>query len=140
MKIHRSAGIVPYFKNNAGIYYLLLQYAAGHWDFPKGHLEQEETNEHAAVRELQEETGLVLVPDPDFKESFSYFFIDHQGNNAEKTVVFFIASSHTQDIVLSPEHQSYEWLPLPQALERLTYKNAQNLLQKINHFLCSSSL
>ena len=39
---------------------LLLQYPQGHWSFPKGHIEEGETNHHAtASRELAEETGIV---------------------------------------------------------------------------------
>ncbi|ADV68190.1 NUDIX hydrolase [Deinococcus maricopensis] len=37
---------------------LLVQYANGGWTFPKGHLERGETPEQAAVREVEEETGV----------------------------------------------------------------------------------
>ena len=37
---------------------LLLHYTSGHWDFPKGNIETNETELEAATRELQEETGI----------------------------------------------------------------------------------
>ena len=41
--------------------FLLVQHQAGHWGFPKGHLEPGETPVQAAGRELAEETGLRRV-------------------------------------------------------------------------------
>ena len=39
---------------------LLLQYPQGHWDFPKGHVEQGDVDyKSTAARELAEETGIV---------------------------------------------------------------------------------
>ena len=58
MKAVQSAGIVVYYQENKHIEYLVLQYAAGHWDFEKGHIETGETKEEAAKRELMEEAGL----------------------------------------------------------------------------------
>ena len=45
MKYEKSAGIVTYYfdiKNGNEVEYLLLCYAAGHWDFPKGIVEESE--------------------------------------------------------------------------------------------------
>ena len=39
---------------------LLLHYTSGHWDYPKGNIETNETELEAATRELQEETGITL--------------------------------------------------------------------------------
>ena len=38
---------------------MLLQYPQGHWDLPKGHVEEnDESKQHTASRELVEETGI----------------------------------------------------------------------------------
>ncbi len=37
---------------------LMVRYKSGAWAFPKGHLERGETPEQAALREVQEETGV----------------------------------------------------------------------------------
>jgi 8-oxo-dGTP pyrophosphatase MutT (NUDIX family) len=59
----RSAGAVIFsFDSVLGkIEYLLLNYAAGHWDFPKGNIENGEDEIQTARREIQEETGICDV-------------------------------------------------------------------------------
>ena len=56
---------------------LLLQHSdkkkQGHWDFPKGHVEDGETELQTALRELAEETGITDVEVfPDFNHKISY--------------------------------------------------------------------
>lgn len=41
-----------------GLQVLLVRYHSGTWTFPKGHLEAGETSAQAALREVQEETGV----------------------------------------------------------------------------------
>ena len=38
--------------------FLLIQQKAGHYGFPKGHVEKNETEVETAIREIKEETGL----------------------------------------------------------------------------------
>ena len=54
VKYEKSCGIVVL--NNNKI--LLLHYPSGHWDFPKGHVDGNETEQETAVRELVEETAI----------------------------------------------------------------------------------
>lgn len=136
MKKLISAGIVTYYESHGKIEYLLLHYPAGHWDFPKGKLEKGESNQEAAVRELAEETGIKEVSIiPGFEESFSYFFADYDGQRAHKTVNYFIGKVKDKKVTLSFEHQGYTWLPYEAALEKLTYENAKELLEKVQKFL-----
>ena len=57
VKTHTSAGIVPYLIENNELKFLLLKSSLG-WEFPKGHLEEGETNQQAAIREAKEEAGI----------------------------------------------------------------------------------
>ena len=50
-----SAGVVLFRQMKDYREYLLLHYPSGHFDFPKGHLEEDETEREAAFRELEEE-------------------------------------------------------------------------------------
>lgn len=115
--------------------YLLLLYDAGHWDFPKGHIEKDESSEQAALRELKEETGIsdaeIL---PGFAENIHYFF-KKEGKLISKEVVFFVATTKTSAVKLSFEHKDFIWLPFNDALAKLTYKTAKEVIQKAEAFL-----
>jgi ADP-ribose pyrophosphatase len=57
--MERSAGGVVYYDAGGdGPVYLLMSNRKGYWEFPKGHVDQGETEEEAAIREVREETGL----------------------------------------------------------------------------------
>lgn len=141
MKKEFSAGIVVFYEvpieGNTRRDYLILHYRKGHWDLPKGKLEGNETNMQAAIRELKEETGLEVEIFPKFEQSLSYIFKDFDGILTNKEVTFFVGRSKTQDVMLSPEHISYKWLPLRDALKEVTYANAQQLLSMADHFISS---
>ena len=130
----KSCGAVVYSKNMV-LNYLLLQYEAGHWDFVKGNVEQGETEKETTVRELREETGIIDGKFIEgFKETIAYFY-KRQGATIRKEVVFFLMETNTSKIELSYEHIGFDWLTYGQAMERLTFKNARDVLLKANDFL-----
>lgn len=134
LKKELSAGCVVYKKDDPAKY-LLLHYEAGHWDFPKGHVEANESEEQAALRELKEETGIEdskLIPH--FKESISYYY-KQQGQTIFKEVVFFLAESPSDKVTLSSEHIGFAWLSYENAMKKLTHKNAKDVLEKAGKFL-----
>lgn len=135
MKLLFSAGIVIYFIRKDKREYLLLHYAKGHWDFPKGKIEKDETKEQAALRELKEEAGLLASIHEKFEYSFDYLFQDKEGDLAKKKVSFFVGRSRSKQVSLSHEHTDYVWLELDDALQKLTYENAKTLLKKADAFL-----
>ena len=130
-----SAGVVL-FRISPRREYLLLDYGA-HWDFPKGHIEAGEDPETTAARELQEETGIRDARFiSGFKESMRYSY-RKAGEGMLKVVIYFLAESPTGTVTLSSEHSGYLWLPYEEALKRLTFKNARELLAKAHAFLDS---
>lgn len=140
MKKICSAGVVTYRILDGVREYLLLHYLGGHWDFPKGKMEPGETKQETALRELKEETGLVVALNPDFEQSFSYTFRDKDKQIADKTVYFFIGQSEGQKVRISEEHQLYSWLDYDQAMYRLTYENARKILEKVEAFLNKNNI
>lgn len=134
MKLFFSAGIILFRTKNKIQEYLLLHYPHGHWDLAKGKIEQGESKEQAAVRELKEETGLQATMFDGFCEQYHYFF-KQDGDLIKKTVYFFIGEALSDDVTLSDEHIGYTWLPFEQALERLSFENTQVVLEKAEHFL-----
>ena len=152
--MEQSAGAVIFHKNNqtGTIEYLLLHYPKlvpreerkgpripGHWDFPKGHVEEGETEQETASREIAEETGITQLSFlPEFQERIRYMFMK-EGKRTRKEVVFFLAQTQQADIILSHEHLGFLWLPFEQAIKKITYKNARIILQKAHNFLTSHS-
>jgi 8-oxo-dGTP pyrophosphatase MutT (NUDIX family) len=130
----KSCGAVV-FKRGSEICFLLLRYEAGHWDFVKGNVEANEGEKDTVMRELGEETGITGAHFVDgFRVRIEYFY-RRQGETIRKEVVFFLVESETSSIKLSFEHVDYAWLNYQQAAERLTFKNAKDVLMKANAFL-----
>jgi bis(5'-nucleosidyl)-tetraphosphatase len=124
----RSAGVVVFREGpDVGRLFLLLDYGS-HWDYPKGHVEENETDRDAALRELAEETGIRDVRlVEDFRKEITYFFRSPKGQLVRKTVVFFLASTDAREVLLSDEHVGYAWLTPEEASKRLTYPTARDV-------------
>ncbi|MEM1993897.1 MAG: bis(5'-nucleosyl)-tetraphosphatase [Nitrososphaerales archaeon] len=131
----KSAGAIIIYKSDNNVEYLILHYPAGHWDFPKGNIEKGESDFDAAIREITEETGLTdLKFINGFKKTIQYYY--KKGDQlVKKSVTFYLAEANTKDIKLSFEHQGYIWLPIDEALAKVTYQNAKNVLKEAHRFL-----
>ncbi|MCS7133303.1 MAG: bis(5'-nucleosyl)-tetraphosphatase [Candidatus Caldarchaeum sp.] len=131
----RSAGAVVYHRGENSIEYLLLKYGAGHWDFPKGHIEKNESEIQAVLREVREETGINDLSIIDgFRKVISYMFMK-EGRLVRKEVVFYLGEASDKTVTLSPEHLDYVWLNVEKALEKLTFKTAKETLVEADNFL-----
>ncbi len=141
MPFEKSAGAIIYRKEGNKVYYLLLYYPSslrsdrGYWEFSKGHVEAGESDQEAAVREIQEETGLRdLIFDPKFKKIIKYFF-RVENKNVFKMVIFYLAQTNTSNIILSSEHSDSKWAEFDEAISFLKFKNSKQLLTAANDFL-----
>jgi 8-oxo-dGTP pyrophosphatase MutT (NUDIX family) len=134
----RSAGFVVFTEREDGKrLYLLLHYPSGHWDFPKGHVEEGESEIRAALRELREETGLTDVEVVfGFRKEISYFFTE-AGERVLKTVVYYLCRSKTTEIKLSYEHKGYEWLHYEAALSKIKFRTSKEVLEAAEKFLAA---
>jgi 8-oxo-dGTP pyrophosphatase MutT (NUDIX family) len=132
-----SAGVVVYRIGEDNVRtYLLLQYPGKYWDFPKGKLEANEKWSEAALREVEEETGLKVILEKEFEHSYMYTFNDFRGNKVEKTVLFFIGTVISQsDVTLSYEHIDYLWLTFEQARIQIHFETVRELLTQVEVFL-----
>lgn len=137
-KKERSAGVVVFRmdETSAQRAYLLLDYGR-YWDFPKGHVEIGEDDRTAAMRELHEETGISQIEwIDDFKREIRYFF-RKQESLIDKTVVFFLARTAETKVTISHEHVTGGFFPFPDAIQRLRYPNARELLRRVEQKLSS---
>ena len=132
----KSCGAVLFKRQRDGsLKYALLHHEAGHWDFPKGHQEKNETEERASEREIREETGIDDIEIVNgFKEGVRYFFKKGE-ETVYKEVIFFLARTMTEKINLSSEHTGYAWVSYEHACKKLTYNTSKDLLKKADDFL-----
>jgi 8-oxo-dGTP pyrophosphatase MutT (NUDIX family) len=138
MLLERSAGAVVFsIKYSGNVFFLLLRYSAGHWDFPKGNIEDGEDEVQAACREIREETGIENVVFLEgFNKKVEYNYRRHR-NVIHKEVVFFLAKTDSQRVILSNEHIAYSWTAFDSALAKLTYMTAKDILVKAQDYLKS---
>ncbi len=135
MREEKSYGAIVFREEKGERLYLLLHYAKGHWGFPKGRVEKNETEIATFRRELEEETSLTqLELIPGYREKVSYYFRE-KGELIYKHVVFFLAKTSQEKISLSFEHKAFEWLPYNESLKRLTFDNTRKILEKAEKIL-----
>ncbi len=127
-----SAGAITFKKADGQILYLVIRDFHGNYGFPKGHLEQGEGLEEAALREIFEETGISVKLHPSFCEKLTYVM----PNGIEKTAVYFLGEYEKQ----TPHRQEEEvetilLLPYEEAERILTFENMKEVLRKADRFL-----
>ena len=128
----KSCGAIIYRYHNKELEFLLLQQLAGHWSFPKGHVENQETETETAVREIKEETGLDVQLDTRFREVITY---PVRGGHI-KDVVYFVGKvigGHEQAQV--GEVQKLAWLSSKEALEKITFANTKWVFEQAVKYL-----
>ena len=132
-----SCGFVLFRQLEEKRYFLLMHYKAGHWDFPKGHIEKEEEEEETARRELEEETGITRVAVlPGFKYEYEYEFgtrSSHGGRS--KLVTFMLARTDEHEVRVSHEHKGARWVPYSRGIHMVTFENAKRMLASAEEFL-----
>jgi ADP-ribose pyrophosphatase YjhB (NUDIX family) len=131
-KCEQSYGVIPVRKEGGEWKVLLIdQYGLQgdtFWGFPKGHPEPGETGEETALRELREETALIVerfLPDT-FTQEYSFVFEDAQ---IEKQVTYYVGIVAEGDpFVEEDEVKEAGWFTAAEALERLTFQRTKEIL------------
>ena len=106
MMLHeKSCGAIVYRKYHGNTEILLIKHInSGHWSFPKGHVEGDETEEETAKREIMEETGIDVNLDTTFREIVSY----SPRKDTQKIVVYFIGKAKTTAYTPQEEEKTGE--------------------------------
>jgi 8-oxo-dGTP pyrophosphatase MutT (NUDIX family) len=122
--IHQSGAIVVRLdRNPPEVLLVTAKRNSRNWIFPKGHIEKGESPEAAALRETQEEAGVVgkLVAPAGILE---YKFL-----GVTARVEYFLAL-FTREAAAPEDGRVRVWCRLDEALKRLNYKSTRKLLRK----------
>ena len=98
----------------------------GAWEIVHGRIEAGERPEDAAVREVREETGLEIARL--YNVTVQPFYL--QMFDAVTLAVVFAAFVRDGDVVLGAEHERSEWMPVEEALVRLTWPRSRTALRE----------
>lgn len=127
IKIEKSCGAIVCQERDGLPHVLVIRHRnGGHWGFPKGHVEDNETEVETARREIREETGLKAQVDTGFRRVITYSPKPH----VMKDVVFFAAAPDGGTLKWQEaEVEEGRWATLGQALDLLTYETDKEVLR-----------
>ncbi len=104
------------------------------WSLPKGHIEAGETAEEAAVREVEEETGIigrVVAP----LGTIDFWFVA-EDRRVHKTVHHFLLRALGGELSDSDvEVSEVAWVPLGELESRLAYADERRLIRRAAELL-----
>jgi 8-oxo-dGTP pyrophosphatase MutT (NUDIX family) len=108
------------------------------WSLPKGHIEAGETAEQAAVREVEEETGIigsVVAP----LGTIDFWFVA-EDRRVHKTVHHFLMRATGGELSDSDvEVSEVAWVPLQELESRLAYADERRLIRRATELLEDSA-
>lgn len=133
MKQEKSCGAVVFSKTGGTTKYLLIQHVnGGHWSFPKGHVEDGESESQTALREIQEETGLTVELDTGFCWVNAY----SPSEGVHKDVVYFVAQADDLNYKTQKEEiLGAGWYSFDEAQKLITYPNDVSLFKEAVAYL-----
>jgi 8-oxo-dGTP diphosphatase len=102
------------------------------WSLPKGKLDPGETDEEAALREVEEETTVVADLGP---ELLSTTYLDRSGKT--KRVRYWAMTPRSGSPAPANEIDDAVWVPLDEAARRLTYERDEAVLEDLRSRLDS---
>lgn len=133
-----SCGAVVYRIINDEYRFLLIKNKrSAHWGFPKGHVEEKETPQDTATREVLEETGIHIDILPDFTSQSEYTI---QGKVEKSVTIFLATTKDTQTIIQKEEIEDYVWLSFEKAMETLRFENDKIILNNAHEYLVKKGI
>ncbi|NCW45680.1 MAG: NUDIX hydrolase [Gemmatimonadaceae bacterium] len=131
--LETSAGGVVYRLHDGEPLFLLIRDSYKNWGFPKGHLESDEAPHAAAIREVQEETGLADVMLDGEIDTIDWFF-RFRGKLVHKVCHFFLMRTEVETTV--PQRAegitACRWAAFDEATQLVSYANARDVLLRAN--------
>ena len=107
---------------------LLVKHNAGHWDFPKGHVENDESEEETAIREVKEETNADIKVNTKYRYMTTY----SPKEGVEKDVIYFLVEVVTKNLKNQEQEVSeVKFVSINEAINLITYDNSRKIFIKL---------
>ncbi len=136
MKKDASFGLIPMYKDEDRVEFLLTQHIEGHWAFPKGHAEGNEIPLESAQREFEEETGIRQYQVDETTTFSEEYYPKKDGEILHKTVIYYPAwVSDKQVKVQEEEVADYGWFEYKDALDKITFSASKKVLRAVKKYL-----
>jgi ADP-ribose pyrophosphatase YjhB (NUDIX family) len=128
--VETSSGGVVFRRGEPGIEFLLIRDPYANWGLPKGHIEGGETPEAAALREVEEETGLTELAVVAQLPTIDWYFRD-RGKLVHKFCHFFLLECTAGEATPQLDEGITEclWRPAGDALGTISYANAREVME-----------
>lgn len=135
----KSCGFVVYRVVQDKREYLIIRASNGEYGFPKGHIENNETEYETAIRELKEETNIEVQIVDGFREQIEYPLINKK--NVMKQSVYFLGKWLDSNIVCQETEVSEAmFVSIEKALELLPFEDTKNIIKKADAYICSNTV
>lgn len=131
MPIQRLAGAVVYAKHEEELYLALVHDIFGHWTLSKGKIEEEETVEAGAVREIKEEMGLDITIEAELGNN-EYVASHPEMGKVRKQVHYFLAETTYGEIELEQKGglDDAKWFKVAEILDLNFYEDILPIVTK----------
>ena len=134
MRYEKSCGFVVYKNDGGRRLYLIIKQTNGDVGFPKGHVEEGESEIDAAIRELYEETGLCVDIIDGVRYSTEYP-IPGRADNV-KRAVYFLGEAKSDKIKIQEEELiEADFLSFEDAMCRLSFESTRQILRSAESML-----
>ena len=138
-EIRAGGGVL--FRMNAGKTEVLLIHRRGVWDLPKGKIEQDESREQGACREVKEETGCRDIQICGALGSTKHSYRENGISVIKKTWWYAMSTDRPE---FNPQQEEQidllEWVTVGEALKRVYYDNLKDVLSRFETVLSRGEL
>ncbi len=128
-----SAGGVVYRKTPVDEIEIAIIRVGDRYALPKGLIEKGESTQDAAVREVQEETGLHVVPLERIDKIDYWYFWDEGGERTRRhKIVYFYLMKYAGGDTSRHDFEVDEviWVPIRKAIEILSFKTEKEIVKR----------
>ncbi len=135
-----SFGVIPvYFDSQKGPLFCIVHHTIGHWSFPKGHANGNESEQATGLRELYEETGIQKVTLFSNKKFIEIYSFKKENINYKKSVKYFVGQVFSTETEIPNDFKNevdeLKWVDYGEAKSALTFSEAKKILDDVFIFL-----